>query len=86
MITTISGVCENLEAVKKLINLKKSADFAKCIEVARAYFEEFFNHKIQTILRNFPPDHVNPYGERFWSGLKRAPTPITFDPSDPLHA
>lgn len=37
--TTISGVRSTMEEVLKLVNLKKSADFTKCIEVARLHFE-----------------------------------------------
>jgi hypothetical protein len=40
---TISGVRTTMEEVKKLIDLKKSADFHKCIEQARLHFENLFN-------------------------------------------
>jgi hypothetical protein len=42
--TTISGVRSAMEEIKKLVDLKKSADFSKCVEVARLKFEELFNH------------------------------------------
>ena len=42
--TTISGVRSTMEEVKKLIDLKKSADFSRCIEVARLAFEDYFNN------------------------------------------
>lgn len=42
--TTISGMREAMEEIKKLVDLKKSADFSKCVEVAREYFEQLFNH------------------------------------------
>ena len=83
--TTSSGVRETMEEVKKLVNLKKSADFSKCVEVAREYFESYFNHQIANLLHIFPVDHLDQHGLPFWSGPKRAPTPIPFDPSDPLH-
>ena len=44
--TTSSGVRSTMEEIKKLIDLKKTADFSKCIEVARLHFEELFNHSI----------------------------------------
>jgi len=37
--TTISGVRDSMEEIKKIVDLKKSADFQKCVEVAREYFE-----------------------------------------------
>ena len=37
--STISGVKDQMEEVKKIIDLKKSADFSKCVSVAREYFD-----------------------------------------------
>lgn len=83
--TTISGVRSAMEEIKKLVDLKKSADFTKCIEVARLKFEELFNHQIANLLHIFPADHKDKDGQPFWSGPKRAPSPIQFNPNDPLH-
>lgn len=75
-----------MEEIKKLIDLKKSADFGKCVEVARLHFERLFNHEIQNLITIFPHDAKDKDGQPFWSGPKRAPTPIAYDPNDPLHA
>jgi ubiquitin-activating enzyme E1 len=83
--TTSSGVRDTMEEIKKLVDLKKSADFSKCVSVAREYFESLFNHQIANLLHIFPIDHKDKDGILFWSGPKRAPTPFAFDPSDPLH-
>jgi ubiquitin-activating enzyme E1 len=37
------------------------------------------------LLNIFPEDHVNKEGVPFWSGPKRAPSPIAFNPNDELH-
>ena len=37
------------------------------------------------MLHIFPKDHTDSAGNPFWSGPKRAPNAINFDPSDPLH-
>ena len=42
--TTISGVKDAMEDIKKIVDLKRSADYSKCVEVAREYFESLFNH------------------------------------------
>lgn len=83
--TTISGVRSAMEEIKKVVDLKKSANFDRCVEVARLKFEELFNHSIANLLHIFPADHKDKDGQPFWSGPKRAPSPIPFDPSDPLH-
>jgi ubiquitin-activating enzyme E1 len=83
--TTLSGVREAMEEIKKIVDLKKSADFSKCVEVAREYFEHLFNHQIQNLLHIFPMDHKDKDGQPFWSGPKRAPSAFQFNLEDPLH-
>ena len=51
-----------MEEIKKITDLKKSADFKKCIEVARKYFDELFDHSIQNLLHIFPADHKDKDG------------------------
>lgn len=82
----MAGVRSAMEDIKRIVDLKKSADFQKCVEVAREHFEKLFNHDIANLLHIFPVNHLDKDGQPFWSGPKRAPTPIPFDPSDPLHA
>ena len=84
--TTITGVKQTFEGVEKILDMKKSADFAKCIEMARLHFEANFNHQIQNLLNFLPEDHLDRQGRPFWSGPKRAPSPISYDPNDDLHA
>lgn len=83
--TTTAGVRATMEEIKKIVDLKKSADFTKCLEVARNHFESLFNHQIANLLHIFPEDHKDKDGQPFWSGPKRAPSPIRYDPNDPLH-
>jgi len=75
-----------MEQIKVLVDLKKSADFNKCIEFARQLFTKYFTYDIQNLLRIFPEDHKDKEGQPFWSGPKRAPHPVFFDANDPLHA
>ena len=75
-----------MEEIKKLVDLKKSADFTKCVEVARLAFENLFNHSIANLIHMFPEDHKDKDGQPFWSGPKRAPSPVPYDSTDPLHA
>ena len=52
---------------------------------ARMYFEEQYSNQIRQLLFNFPPDQMSSTGQPFWSGPKRLPEAITFDPEEPLH-
>eukprot|EP01102_Stenamoeba_stenopodia_P002416 TRINITY_DN1223_c0_g1_i3.p1 TRINITY_DN1223_c0_g1~~TRINITY_DN1223_c0_g1_i3.p1 ORF type:complete len:1075 (+),score=292.55 TRINITY_DN1223_c0_g1_i3:144-3368(+) len=74
-----------LEGLLAVANLATDRTYENCVRFARLKFEELFSHRIKQLLHSFPADHVLENGVPFWSGSKRAPTPITFDSSDPLH-
>ncbi|KAL0210861.1 hypothetical protein P9112_009159 [Eukaryota sp. TZLM1-RC] len=67
-----------------LVEIKPNS-FEDCVKWARLKFEELFNHQIQQLLYMFPPDMLTEGGTPFWSGSKRAPRPIEFDPSNNDH-
>ena len=74
-----------LEEIKKLITLKTSADFSRCVEVAWEIFNYQFDHNIRDLMSIFPKDHLDSHGMPFWSGPKRAPDAIPFDAQDETH-
>lgn len=80
-----AGAKEVLEGVLKALTTEKASSFDDCIVWARLLFENWFNNSIQQLLFTLPKDHVTSSGAPFWSGPKRAPDPITFDPENPLH-
>eukprot|EP01118_Nematostelium_gracile_P004901 TRINITY_DN1583_c0_g1_i2.p1 TRINITY_DN1583_c0_g1~~TRINITY_DN1583_c0_g1_i2.p1 ORF type:complete len:572 (+),score=188.51 TRINITY_DN1583_c0_g1_i2:717-2432(+) len=81
-----SGIkIETLTTIKKSTLEERPKDFSDCVKWARLRFEEFFNNNIQQLLYNFPLDMITSTGAPFWSGPKRAPTPLTFNPQDPNH-
>ncbi|CAL1609434.1 unnamed protein product [Knipowitschia caucasica] len=56
-----------------------------CVHWARQQWETQFNNDIKQLLHCFPPDELTTHGLRFWSGTKRCPHPLTFDPSNVTH-
>jgi ubiquitin-activating enzyme E1 len=76
---------EILQVVKSCLLDEKPSNFTQCVLWARLKFEELFNNNIQQLLYNFPRDMITSTGTPFWSGPKRAPAPIKFDPNDKLH-
>jgi len=76
---------EKLTTIKKLIEVSLTKSFDRCIELAIEKFTDNFDHRIQQLLYNFPADYTNPDGSKFWSGSKRVPSPIRYDPQDDLH-
>ena len=73
-----------LRSTIKHLDLLKSVNFAKCVEIARLEFEEIFANKIKIILHSFPPEFVDENGP-FWRPPRRVPKPLIFDEKDPLH-
>nr|KMM66273.1 hypothetical protein, variant [Coccidioides posadasii RMSCC 3488] len=74
-----------LESIRDFLVTEKPISFDDCITWARHKFEEQYNNAIQQLLYNFPRDSKTSSGTPFWSGPKRAPTPLKFDGSNPTH-
>ncbi|XP_038220786.1 ubiquitin-like modifier-activating enzyme 1 [Zerene cesonia] len=73
-----------LESVRNAIN-ERPLSFDDCVTWARVHWEAQYSNQIKQLLYNFPPDQVTTSGAPFWSGPKRCPAPLTFDPNDELH-
>jgi len=63
----------------------RPGEFRDCVVWARNTFEDLFANKVKQLIHSFPLDSVTSSGVPFWSGTKRAPTPLQFDQKDPLH-
>ncbi len=74
-----------LEAIKVALVDERPRNFQDCVVWARNHFEEQFNNQIAQLLFNFPADQLTSSGQPFWSGPKRCPKPITFNPDQVLH-
>lgn len=75
---------ETLETISKAIS-GKPQKFEECIRWARLLFQDYFHNTIKQLLFNFPKGQVTSSGAPFWSGPKRCPEPITFDPCNDMH-
>jgi ubiquitin-activating enzyme E1 len=74
-----------LDSLFEFLVSEKPADFNDCIAWARNQFEKQYHNAIAQLLHNFPKDSKTSTGADFWSGPKRAPTPLKFDTSDETH-
>ncbi|KAK6063553.1 ubiquitin-activating enzyme E1 [Seiridium cupressi] len=74
-----------LETIRDYLVTDKPLSFEDCIIWARTVFEKQYNNAIQQLLYNFPKDSTSSTGQPFWSGPKRAPDPLKFDPKNPTH-
>ncbi|SPQ99934.1 Ubiquitin-like 1-activating enzyme E1A [Plasmodiophora brassicae] len=80
-----NGELETLRTIRSYLALERPMTFDDCIMWARLLFEREFNHNIRQLLHTFPADSTTATGAPFWSGPKRAPSPVEFDPADPVH-
>lgn len=76
---------QTLETIRDYLVTDKPLSFEDCIIWARMLFEKQYNNAIQQLLYNFPKDSTSSTGQPFWSGPKRAPDPLKFDPKNPTH-
>lgn len=75
---------EIMESIEQGFKTKPN-DFMDCVKWARDQFEELFANQIKQLLYNFPPDQITPKGQPFWSGSKKLPSVVKFDPNDVNH-
>lgn len=64
---------------------QKAASFENCVKLARECFNDYYDYTIKDLLSLFPKDAVDKEGAPFWSGPKRCPFAIVFDPSKKEH-
>ena len=76
---------ETYQSIISLIEIKFENKYESCVRMAREVFDDYFNFHIRDLLHMFPIDHKNNDGQPFWSGPKRAPSPIVFDSSNDTH-
>ncbi|RMZ82412.1 hypothetical protein DV737_g2111, partial [Chaetothyriales sp. CBS 132003] len=74
-----------LDNLRDFLVTDKPTDFTQCIAWARMQFEKQYHNAIEQLLYNFPKDSKTSSGADFWSGPKRAPTPLKFDPNNETH-
>lgn len=77
---------EQVSQIVSYLVKNKPLTFEECIAWARLQFEEKFNNEIQQLLYSLPKDALTSTGQPFWSGPKRAPEPLTFNPDDVSHS
>lgn len=82
---TSAGVRSTLERIESFIEMKKANSYKNCLVLAKETFNAYYDHSIRDLLSIFPKDHKDKDGQPFWSGPKRAPSPITFDSNDSMH-
>ncbi|XP_072329037.1 ubiquitin-like modifier-activating enzyme 1 isoform X2 [Scyliorhinus torazame] len=76
---------EILEGVYKSLDTNKPKSWFDCVAWARRHWQTQYTNSIRQLLHNFPSDQVTPSGALFWSGPKRCPHPLEFDPDNALH-
>ena len=76
-----------LEFLKKQIDIIVTKDIKKLCQFGIDCFTSNFDHNIQQLLSLYPPNYktkINDQVVDFWTGSKRLPHPIKFNPEDKL--
>lgn len=74
-----------LETIFSCLVSERPFNVQDCATWARRVFERLFSSDIRQLLHSFPRDSLDKNGVPFWSGTKRAPSPIDFDVDNSLH-
>lgn len=82
--TPDSGDIKALSESLKMVTKGPKA-FDDCIEYAVTKFYKYYRDDVMQLLYTYPLDSKTKNGEPFWRLPKRPPTPISFNPEDPLH-
>lgn len=56
-----------------------------CIKWAREQFQLLYHNQIRQLLHNFPPNQITSQGVKFWSGTKRCPKSLDYQPNLEMH-
>nr|XP_025962416.1 ubiquitin-like modifier-activating enzyme 7 [Dromaius novaehollandiae] len=75
---------EVLEQVRRSLQ-ERPRDWQDCVHWARRHWQSCYHDTISQLLLTFPPEHEASPGVAFWSGDRRCPHPLTFDPDDDTH-
>jgi len=73
-----------LKDLKIYIDMIVKKDLKEMCEYAVNEYTKNFDHNIQLLLLSYPPDYKDKNGEDFWTGYKKIPHPIRYDPQDDL--
>ncbi|VDM27078.1 unnamed protein product [Toxocara canis] len=74
-----------LDQVKRALIDDRSQTAEDCIRWSRLLFQENYHNAIAQLLHTFPPDQMTSQGVKFWSGSKRCPHVLEFDPNKDEH-
>lgn len=76
---------EVLQGVWASVGGQRPSGWEDCVAWARGLWETLYNNDIRQLLHCFPPEQLTSSGLPFWSGVKRCPHPLTFDPNNATH-
>ena len=82
-ILDLSKQFHSLKKIYKLYKIAAKQSFEDCIKYSIKKYYKFYIHKINYVLRCYPPDKINKNtGLKFWTGKKLMPHPLTLDIND----
>lgn len=76
---------QDLRIVKQALIDERPTTSEDCIKWARKLFQSYYHNAIAQLLHNFPANQETSSGSKFWSGTKRCPHVLNFDPDNQFH-
>jgi ubiquitin-activating enzyme E1 len=69
----------------RMLGVERPNSYDDCVAWARLFFQEMYHNQLAQLLHNFPADQKTSTGQAFWSGPKRCPKALDFDPANSMH-
>ncbi|XP_066554225.1 ubiquitin-like modifier-activating enzyme 1 [Amia ocellicauda] len=76
---------EILKGVYSHLGEQRPQNWDDCVNWARQRWEKLYRNDIRQLLHCFPPEEKTSSGLPFWSGPKRCPHSLSFDPNNTTH-
>ena len=78
----VSEQIEKLEKIFEYCKIMIEKNFEKCVELGLKQYNNNFYNKILDLIELHGPDSLNEEGNKYWTGDKRFPHPISFNKND----
>lgn len=74
-----------MKSIDRLVGQGKCTTFKECVAWSRQMFEDLYVSEPKNWKYSYPQDLRTKSGSLFWSGTKRYPQEVLFDPNDAVH-
>jgi len=85
-LSLLEKAIDEVDGIKAVVEFAKSGlTFESCVALALRKFYTFYRDFIISLTTTFPADSRKKNGDPYWSGTRRFPNVVAYDPADEYH-